>query len=436
MMTYKRLVVAKHSECPLKELIAHVCYDERRKGRGCYIALDKLNKELAMLEFELESSCVTRYIQYVSIEGIYEYLLLYATSKIPALVDRDQQKHQSIGLLENTVMFCTVTYPFKLHRYHLSSTKGRVLADVKCAVIDKSLMVLQATSKHPRYTRTIYKALYRAFSLEPKEDLLFLDNKLRVREHNRETHDNWITCKLTISCGKIPIGEVMMGCNTESDDPRPAVLYWISRENSIDVSSAVRDWLIWRFAEESDFVHHKELTWRQLSGPVMHYADGSTYRGSAVYPHPPTLATYYEEDGPDFEDDTPEEEGPLGKLEDEMEEEARQAEEDFGQVEMPMPCKANPHTFNVGKSDYAQHNIQPWDIWIEYQLNPFDADIIKRVLRRKKGEARAMDYHKIIHICRERIRQLSYGKDPFDEKKMSDERHKEQVLVEGQEENT
>ena len=37
--------------------------------------------------------------------------------------------------------------------------------------------------------------------------------------------------------------------------------------------------------------------------------------------------------------------------------------------------------YNVGDSDYAKHNIQPWDIWIEYRLNPFDADIVKRVLR-------------------------------------------------------
>ena len=40
---------------------------------------------------------------------------------------------------------------------------------------------------------------------------------------------------------------------------------------------------------------------------------------------------------------------------------------------------------NVGNSDYAQHKIQPWDIWLEYKLNPWDADIVKRVLRTKKG---------------------------------------------------
>jgi hypothetical protein len=67
---------------------------------------------------------------------------------------------------------------------------------------------------------------------------------------------------------------------------------------------------------------------------------------------------------------------------------------------------------NVGQSDYAKHKIQPWDIWMEYHLNPWDADIIKRVLRTKqeKGmteiESRILDYEKIIHICQERIRHL------------------------------
>ena len=49
---------------------------------------------------------------------------------------------------------------------------------------------------------------------------------------------------------------------------------------------------------------------------------------------------------------------------------------------------------NVGGSDYAVHKIQPWD-----------ADIIKRVLRTKPGQRR-LDYEKIKHVCDERIRQL------------------------------
>ena len=61
---------------------------------------------------------------------------------------------------------------------------------------------------------------------------------------------------------------------------------------------------------------------------------------------------------------------------------------------------------NVGASDYSKHFIQPWSIWIDYALNPWDADIVKRVLRTKQGEDRKQDYQKIIHICEERIRQI------------------------------
>lgn len=64
---------------------------------------------------------------------------------------------------------------------------------------------------------------------------------------------------------------------------------------------------------------------------------------------------------------------------------------------------------NVGSSNYSQHIIQPWSIWIDWNLNPWDADIIKRVLRTKGNTPREEDYCKIIHICKERIRQLGYG---------------------------
>lgn len=69
---------------------------------------------------------------------------------------------------------------------------------------------------------------------------------------------------------------------------------------------------------------------------------------------------------------------------------------------------------NVGKSDYSKHTIQPWSIWLDYDLNAWDADIVKRVLRTKEEpgvpykESRIMDYNKIIHICKERIRQLEH----------------------------
>lgn len=63
-------------------------------------------------------------------------------------------------------------------------------------------------------------------------------------------------------------------------------------------------------------------------------------------------------------------------------------------------------SYHIGKSDYSRHVIQPWNIWLEYGLNPWDADIVKRVLRTKEGEDRKLDYEKIIHVCQERIRQL------------------------------
>ena len=73
------------------------------------------------------------------------------------------------------------------------------------------------------------------------------------------------------------------------------------------------------------------------------------------------------------------------------------------------PDADDVRAYNVGASDYAKHKIQPWDIWLEYKLNPWDADIVKRVLRDKPTDGRKLDYEKIIHICKERIRQLENG---------------------------
>lgn len=72
-----------------------------------------------------------------------------------------------------------------------------------------------------------------------------------------------------------------------------------------------------------------------------------------------------------------------------------------------MSTSENVRSYNVGKSDYSKHTIQAWDIWKEYNLNPWDADIVKRVLRTKEGEERTLDYEKIIHICKYRIAELS-----------------------------
>lgn len=66
-------------------------------------------------------------------------------------------------------------------------------------------------------------------------------------------------------------------------------------------------------------------------------------------------------------------------------------------------------SYNIGVSDYSKHEIQPWDIWLEYNLNPWDADIVKRILRKKHTDGRRLDYEKIIHICKERLRQIDAG---------------------------
>lgn len=71
--------------------------------------------------------------------------------------------------------------------------------------------------------------------------------------------------------------------------------------------------------------------------------------------------------------------------------------------------------YHVGESNYSKSLIQPWTIWLAYpELTSWDHDIIKRILRTKKeamlteNESRIKDYQKIIHICKERIRQLNY----------------------------
>ncbi len=78
----------------------------------------------------------------------------------------------------------------------------------------------------------------------------------------------------------------------------------------------------------------------------------------------------------------------------------------FKQLERLGMLPNDVRSHNVGRSDYSKRFIQPWAIWMDWNLNPWDADIIKRIARTKEGEPRKMDYEKIIHICQERIRQL------------------------------
>lgn len=72
-----------------------------------------------------------------------------------------------------------------------------------------------------------------------------------------------------------------------------------------------------------------------------------------------------------------------------------------------IPSEERGH--NVGESDYSKQLVQPWTIWLSYpDLTSWDHDIIKRTLRTKSTDSRQLDYEKIIHICQERIRQLSF----------------------------
>lgn len=71
--------------------------------------------------------------------------------------------------------------------------------------------------------------------------------------------------------------------------------------------------------------------------------------------------------------------------------------------------KEDIRSYNIGKSDYSKHKIQTWDIWLEYKLNPWEADIVKRILREKADTPRREDFEKIIHIAKELIRQIDNG---------------------------
>ena len=77
---------------------------------------------------------------------------------------------------------------------------------------------------------------------------------------------------------------------------------------------------------------------------------------------------------------------------------------------IPIQDYIDIRSFNVGNSNYSKHIIQPWSIWLDYpELTSWDHDIIKRVLRTKINEPRKLDYEKIIHDCKERLRQIDFS---------------------------
>ena len=84
----------------------------------------------------------------------------------------------------------------------------------------------------------------------------------------------------------------------------------------------------------------------------------------------------------------------------------------FSQIETK-----DTRNYNIGNSNYSSmpKGYQPWDLWKIFHMNPFDADILKRLLRTKiepgmtPQESRKLDYQKIIHVCQERINQIDEG---------------------------
>lgn len=51
----------------------------------------------------------------------------------------------------------------------------------------------------------------------------------------------------------------------------------------------------------------------------------------------------------------------------------------------------------VDGDHYQGAGIQPWDIWEAYNLDPWEANALKYLLRRKKGVARLTDLRKLAH---------------------------------------
>jgi len=66
----------------------------------------------------------------------------------------------------------------------------------------------------------------------------------------------------------------------------------------------------------------------------------------------------------------------------------------------------NPKDSNIGESDYSTRKIQPWDVWESFNPTPWEADIIKRLMRTKSAEDDALDLQKIRHVCEYKMMEL------------------------------
>ena len=76
-----------------------------------------------------------------------------------------------------------------------------------------------------------------------------------------------------------------------------------------------------------------------------------------------------------------------------------------------IPDEDDVMSYNVGDSNYSGMAMQPWDVWEAHDLDPWRADIVKRLLRVKGDEDPIVDLQKIQHICAKLISQLECGKD-------------------------
>jgi len=76
---------------------------------------------------------------------------------------------------------------------------------------------------------------------------------------------------------------------------------------------------------------------------------------------------------------------------------------------------------NVGASDYCVLPIQPWEIWVALELDPFRADLVKRLLRKKAEggmslkESRILDLKKMQHIITHMLRLYETNNFPWEE---------------------
>lgn len=87
---------------------------------------------------------------------------------------------------------------------------------------------------------------------------------------------------------------------------------------------------------------------------------------------------------------------------------------------------------HVGNSDYSNHKIQPYDIFCDYQLDPFRAELIKRLLRTKEEEgmtlrdAKLLDLKKIQHTVTFMIELYESNNFPWDKNDTEKKQNKEE----------